>query len=96
MNELHQVAKRVVWFDSPEQTLQNPSLFLAHLMVYGTIEELIIAKRHYADDDFIEVLNHPPPGVFDARSWSYWNLVYDRYPAPPLGLRRFSAKLEKA
>ena len=91
MNELHQVAKRVVWFDSPEQTLQNPPLFLAHLMVYGTIEEIMIAKRHYADGDFISVLNHPPPGVFDPRSWSYWNLIYGRYPAPPLLPRQFDA-----
>ena len=91
MNELHQVAKRVVWFDAPEQTLQNPRLFLAHLMVYGTIEEIMIAKRHYADGDFISVLNHPPPGVFDPRSWSYWNLIYGRYPAPPLLARQFDA-----
>ena len=91
MNELHQVAKRVVWFDSPEQTLQNPRLFLAHLMVYGTIEEIIIAKRHYAGGDFMEVLNHPPPGVFDPRSWTYWNLVYGRYPAPPLPTRQLDA-----
>ena len=91
MNELHQVAKRVVWFDSPEQTLQNPLLFLAHLMVYGTIEEIIIAKRHYAGGDFMEVLNHPPPGVFDPRSWTYWNLVYGRYPAPPLPTRQLDA-----
>lgn len=91
MNELHQVAKRVVWFDSPEQTLQNPRLFLAHLMVYGTIEEIIIAKRHYAGGDFMEVLNHPPPGVFDPRSWTYWNLIYGRYPAPPLPTRQLDA-----
>ena len=91
MNELHQVAKRVVWFDSPEQTLQNPRLFLAHLMVYGTIEEIIIAKRHYAGGDFMEVLNNPPPGVFDPRSWTYWNLIYGRYPAPPLPTRQLDA-----
>jgi hypothetical protein len=34
------------------------------------------------------VLEHPPPGVFDARSWAYWNLVLaGRPPAPPLPTR---------
>jgi hypothetical protein len=30
------------------------------------------------------VLDHPPPGVFDQRSWAYWNLKFQRWPAPPL------------
>ena len=87
--ELQQVAKRVIWFDSPQQALQNPRLFLAHVMVYGTVEELLIAKRHFEDTDFIGVLNDPPAGVFDRRSWAYWNLVYDRDPATPLPSRQF-------
>ena len=41
MSTLQDVARRVVWFDSPEQTLSNPPLFLAHLMVYGTLEEVL-------------------------------------------------------
>ena len=38
--------------------------------------------------EFREVLEHAPPGVFDARSWAYWNLKCQRVPAPPLPRRQ--------
>ncbi|HEV2301257.1 MAG TPA: hypothetical protein VGR91_06765 [Stellaceae bacterium] len=38
-------------------------------------------------DDFREVPEAALPGIFDARSWAYWNLVCDRRPAPPLPVR---------
>lgn len=79
---LRDVARRVVWFDPPEQTLANPQLFLAHVMVYGTLEEVLVVKRHYTDADFENVLRNPPAGVFDARSWAYWNLVLGHRDAP--------------
>jgi hypothetical protein len=61
--------------------------FLAQFMVFGTVEDLaslrgIVGKREYR-----EVLEHVPPGVFDARSWAYWNLICGRRPAPPLPAR---------
>lgn len=72
MTTLQDVARRVVWFDSPEQALSNPPLFLAHLMVYGTLEEVLAVKQHFTDRDFQNVLDNPPAGVFDSRSWAYW------------------------
>lgn len=85
---LHDVARRVVWFDPPEQTLANPRLFLAHVMVYGTLEEVLAAKHHYAEEDFRDVLNNPPAGVFDIRSWTYWHLIFGRPDPPPLPQRQ--------
>ena len=83
------VARRVVWFDPPEETLRNPKLFLAHVMTYGNLEEILIARRRFRREDFAAVLDDPPPGVFDPRSWTYWNLMFDRSPAPPLPVRTF-------
>lgn len=31
--------------------------------------------------DYREVVEHAPPGVFDSRSWGYWNLICGRRPA---------------
>lgn len=39
------------------------------------------------DQDLIEALDQAPPGVFDPRSRTYWNLKLGRYLAP-LMLRR--------
>ena len=33
-------------------------------------------------------LDDPPPGVFDVRSWTFWNVRYHREPVPPLPRRR--------
>jgi hypothetical protein len=33
--DLVRIARKVVWYDQPEQTLANLDTFLAHLMVYG-------------------------------------------------------------
>jgi hypothetical protein len=38
--ELLNVARRVVWFKEPEETLSDPVHFLAHVMTYGTAEDL--------------------------------------------------------
>lgn len=86
--ELLQVSQRVVWFKPPEEALSDKLLFLAHLMTYGTIEDIAIARKYFAPADFREVLDHPPAGVFDARSWAYWNAVFDRLPVPELPRRR--------
>ena len=81
---LLKVAQRVVWFDEPETALAQPLRFLAHVMVYGTIEDLAALRGFAGKDEFREVLEHAPPGMFDSRSWAYWNLICGRSPAPPL------------
>jgi hypothetical protein len=81
------VAQRVVWFKPPEEALADPIHFLAHLMTFGTIEDLIALQGIVGKDELCEVLDHAPPGIFDARSWAYWNLKCGRQPAPPLPKR---------
>ncbi|MHB8652802.1 MAG: hypothetical protein ACYDA9_02885 [Terriglobia bacterium] len=86
--EILAVAKRVLWFEQPEEALSNPRRFLAYLMTYGTVEEVLTVKKFFTDRDFEAVLQDPPAGIFDARSWTYWNSVYKRDKVPPLPQRR--------
>lgn len=72
----------------PAATLADPVFFLAHVMTYGTIEDLSALSGITAKEDYCEVLDHAPPGVFDKRSWAYWHLKCGREPAPPLPVRR--------
>lgn len=87
-SELLAVAERVVWFKTPAEALTNPVHFLAHVMTYGTPEDLGALEGLVGRDEFRETLEHAPPGIFDARSWAYWNLKYGRVPVPPLPVRR--------
>jgi len=43
--DLKRVAKRVVWFKAPEETLGDPKLFLAHLMTYGTLDDIATGMK---------------------------------------------------
>ncbi len=87
--ELLGVAQRVVWFKSPEVTLDDPIHFLAHVMTFGTPEDLAAVSNVVGREELREVLDHAPPGVFDPRSWAYWNLICGRRPPPPLPTRNF-------
>jgi len=82
--ELDAVAIRVIWFETADEALRYPHRFLAYLMTYGTLEEILIVRKYFTDADFKAALENPPAGVFDIRSWSYWNSVYGRDPVPPL------------
>jgi hypothetical protein len=57
------------------------------VMTYGTVEDLRALEGLAGQREFREALEHAPPGVFDARSWAYWNLKCGRVPAPPLPVR---------
>ena len=87
-DELLAVAKRVEWFKAPEEALADREHFLAHLMTYGTWDDLVVAAQYYPEAEFEAVLDDPPAGIFDQRSWVYWNLRYHRDPVPPLPGRK--------
>jgi hypothetical protein len=87
-DDLRAIAKRMVWFKTPEDALKYPKVFLAHVMTYGTLDDLIATAKYYSDADFEAALDDPPAGIFDRRSWNYWNLRYDREPVPPLPRRK--------
>lgn len=86
--ELLQVAKHVVWFKKPEDTLLDPVHFLSYLMNYGLPEDVKIVKKYASLEDFAYVLEHAPPGIFDPRSWNYWHLMCN-LSVPPLPTRKF-------
>jgi hypothetical protein len=86
--ELQALARRVVWFKSPADAMAMPTHFIAHALTYGTHEDIGVLRRFVSDDELRAALAGAPPGVFDDRSWAYWHLMLDRYPAPPLPVRR--------
>jgi hypothetical protein len=82
--ELEALARRVIWFDAPERAFANPARFLAYVMTYGTFEDVAVIRQYWSDDELRVALDAAPPGIFDGRSWAYWNVKLDRYPPPPM------------
>ena len=87
--ETEQIARRIVWFETPEEALGNPIRFLAYAMAYATHEDMKTLRNHVSDADFEEALKNAPPGVIDPRSWAYWNSKMGHWPPPPLPQRQF-------
>ena len=51
-SEMLAIARRVVWFKEPEDTLKDPVHFLCHLMTYTLPEDLGIVLKHVSIADF--------------------------------------------
>jgi hypothetical protein len=87
---LRAAAARCVWFEPPEKAVQDPAKLAAYILTFGSIEDTEALRAQLAPDDIAVLLDTAPAGVFDARSWAYWNLVVGRYVTPPLPERRFA------
>lgn len=84
---LLRAAKRIVWFKPPEEALASPIELLAYAMKASTDEDMALLLEHAGEAGLREAIDHAPPGIIDARSWSYWNARIGRIPAPPMPRR---------
>ena len=89
--DLAAIAKRVVWYKDAEETLRDPVLFLCHLMTYSLPEDVITVSKHVCAQQFRHALELAPPGIFDPRSWAYWNIKLGREDVPPMPERKLPA-----
>ena len=87
--ECERVAQRLIWYREPKEALEFPYIFMAHVMTYGTLEDVLVIQKALGKEAFKEALDHMPPGIMDVRSWNYWNIVMGRYPVPPIPERKF-------
>ena len=78
-----EIARRIVWFEAPQEALANPVRFLAYAMTYASHPDMRAIRSYISDGDFRQALDRAPPGIIDPRSWAYWNAKFGRYPPPP-------------
>ncbi|MGB9455886.1 MAG: hypothetical protein WCB12_07590 [Bryobacteraceae bacterium] len=86
--DLLQVARKVVWYEKPEETLADLITFLTHLMVYGSPADVSVAERYVPQEEFRRLLEHAPAGVFTRDVWKKWHERFGMS-VPPLPRRRF-------
>ena len=86
--ELLQVARKVVWYDRPEDALRDLPSFLAQAMVFGSPADIAAVERFVPAEEFRKVLENAPSGVFTQDAWVRW---HERWglAVPPLPRRRF-------
>jgi hypothetical protein len=61
------MARRIIWFEAPEQALAEPIRFMAYAMTYARHEDMRLIRRYVTDDDMREALDKAPPGIIDPR-----------------------------
>ena len=89
---LLEVAKSCRGPRAAAELMADRVLFLAHVMTYGEIEDLVVAKKYFTESNFRSVLDQPPAHVFDPWSWNYWNVKFGRFPAPSMSDAWFGFK----
>jgi len=85
---LRELARKLIWWKDPVAALADERRFLAQAMTDADLADMAYLRDVYGDDALRDVLAHPPPGVFDRRSWSYWHVKLGIEPVPPLPRRR--------
>ncbi len=78
--ELAAIARRTIWFEPPETALADRPRFLAYAFRYASAEDMTTLRATLGDDALRYALDCAPPGIIDARSWAYWNLMLGRWP----------------
>ena len=81
------MARKYVWWQTPEQTLEDPCLLASQIMTLGTLDDVQWLRRHTSRDALRRVLRNPPVGVFNERSWRFWHLQLGMARCPPLPAR---------
>jgi hypothetical protein len=88
---VHELARKLIWWKTPEEALRWPDRLIAQVMALGTWDDVETVRNVWGDEGFRRVLSSPPPGVFDLRSWNYWHVYFGIEPVPPLPARRIPA-----
>jgi hypothetical protein len=86
--ETEALARRLVWFEPPEEALSDTFRFVAYALARATHEDMKLVRSFLSDADLSEALDHAPPGIIDPRSWAYWNIKLGRDPAPAMPRRQ--------
>jgi len=87
--EMRKAVKRCVWFEPPEKAIKDIPRLAAYILTHGMPEDTQELRKQLSDDDLKQVLDIAPAGIYDARSWAYWNLVIGRYNTPSIPVRSF-------
>ena len=85
------MAKKYVWWQSPARTLADGRLLLAQMMTLATADDVRWLLSVASSADLLCVLDDPPVGVFNRRSWAFWHLRLGRETIPDLPVRRLPA-----
>jgi len=72
---------RLFWWDDGHP--RSPHRIAAQVMMFGNLDDIHETGERFGSGIFGEVLDNPPSGLFDKKSWCFWHKKLGR-PVPPL------------
>ncbi len=87
------MARKYVWWQPPDRTLEDRRLLLAQVMTLGTAADIRWLLSRVPTSELRRVLRDPPVGIFNGRSWKFWHLRLGLTPAPALPARRLPEEM---
>jgi hypothetical protein len=83
---LHDLAKKYVWWKTPEEALLFPQRVIAQVMNIGDYSDVQALNNEQGEDVLKHTLMTAEAGQFNPKSWSYWHYR--------LGLIKVETKVE--
>ncbi len=88
--DLAPLARKYIWWQSPERALRDRHRLIAQVMNIGTHADVEALRTALGDEEFKRALQKARAGEFSERSWNYWHLVLGiakLHAVPPLPRR---------
>lgn len=92
-NDLKELARKYIWWKSPEEALRTPQRIIAQVMNLGDYEDVQFLANRLGEEPFREALREAEAGQFSERSWIYWHYrlgLSEVGDVPPLPVRNLT------
>ena len=70
---LKELARKYIWWKSPDEALQAPQRIIAQVMNLGDYDDVLRLANTLGDEALLETVAHAEAGQFNERSWHYWH-----------------------
>jgi hypothetical protein len=82
------LAKKYLWWKTPEEVSAQPDLLIAQIMNIGTWDDVVMLEGSVPVEQLRRLLTQAEPGQFSDKSWQFWHLRLhladiDHVPPPP-------------
>lgn len=92
LNLFKHLARKYIWWKSPDEAILMPERVIAHVMNIGDYDDVQELAKTIGDDRLRDVLKQAEIGQFTERSWAYWHYrlsLATLDSLPPLPSQRF-------
>jgi hypothetical protein len=70
---LKSLARKYIWWKSPDEALAMPQRIMASVMNTGDYEDIQLLANLVGEDVLRDTIAHAEAGQFEPRAWAYWH-----------------------